>query len=80
MTSADFTEQDNPARPIVFGDAGCRRFISAIEERVRTAVTHPEGADSRPGKVDYGRAFLLQARRLARAVQDGTAYEPFIAR
>lgn len=80
LTSADFTEQDNPARPIVFGDAGCRRFISAIEERVRTAVTHPEGADSRPGKVDYGRAFLLQARRLARAVQDGTAYEPFIAR
>jgi CRISPR-associated protein Cas1 len=65
---------------VLLSDEGKRRFVAAFEERMRTAVTHPDGADGRPGKVDYLRCLTLQARRLARAVQGGADYEPLVAR
>ncbi|MFO7170783.1 MAG: CRISPR-associated endonuclease Cas1 [Chloroflexota bacterium] len=80
LTVADFAEGADPARPVVLSDEGKRRFIAAFEERMRTEATHPDGADGRPGKVTYLRCLELQARRLARAVQRGEAYEPFAAR
>jgi len=76
----DFTPSDNAEQPVVFGDAGKRRFLAAFEERMRTEVTHPDGADGRPGKVTYLRCLELQARMLARAVQSGIPYVAFTAR
>ena len=76
----DFTETPDGAYPVLLSDEGKRRFVAAFEERMRTAVTHPDGADGRPGKVDYLRCLTLQARRLARAVQGGADYEPLVAR
>lgn len=67
-------------RPIVLGDAGKRRFLEAFEERMRTEATHPEGADSGPGRVSYLRCLALQARRMARAVRESGDYVPFVAR
>lgn len=73
-------ETSDGAYPVLLSDEGKRRFVAAFEERMRTAVTHPDGADGRPGKVDYLRCLTLQARRLARAVQGGAEYEPLVAR
>lgn len=73
-------ETPDGAYPVLLSDEGKRRFVAAFEERMRTAVTHPDGADGRPGKVDYLRCLTLQARRLARAVQGGAEYEPLVAR
>jgi CRISP-associated protein Cas1 len=56
---------------------GVRRFVAAFEERMRTEAIHPEGADSRPGRVSYLRCLELQARRLARSLRDNVPYEPF---
>lgn len=68
-------------RPIIITDEGKRAFLTAFEERMRTEATHPEGADSGPGKVPYTRCIALQARRLARVVRQRTDdYEPFAVR
>ncbi len=80
VTPADFTPSDDAAYPIILGDDGKRRFIAAFEERMRTEVTHPDGADGRPGKVTYWRCLELQARRLARAVQSDSLYQPWTTR
>ena len=76
----DFRPGGEGERAIVFSPEGQRRFISAFEERMRTEATHPEGADSGPGKTSYLRCLELQARRLARAILSGGNYEPFVAR
>ena len=76
----DFTPGEDDEHPIVLGDAGKRRFLAAFEERMRTVVTHPDGADGRPGQVTYLRCLELQARALARAVQSDQPYVPFTAR
>lgn len=80
LTLADFTSSNDSQHPIVLSDDGKRRFIAAFEERMRTEVTHPDGADGRPGKVTYWRCLELQARRLARAVQSDGAYQPWTTR
>jgi len=80
LSPDDFELRDDPARPVVLCDAGRRRFLAAFEERMRSSITHPEGADSGPGQVDYRRCIALQARRMARAVQGGAAYESFAIR
>lgn len=68
-------------RPVIINDEGKRIFLTAFEERMRTEATHPEGADSGPGKVTYTRCIALQARRLARVIRgDIERYEPFTAR
>ena len=77
---ADFSANDDPDRPVLLSDEGKRNFVRAFEERMRLEVLHPEGADSGPGRVSYRRCIELQARRLARAVQRGAAYEPLITR
>lgn len=69
------------ARPVIITDEGKRAFLTAFEERMRTEATHPEGADSGPGKVTYQRCIALQARRLARVIRgQQERYEPFTAR
>ena len=80
VTSADFSEGKPGDYPVLFSDAGKKRFIAAFEERMRSSVQHPEGADSRPGQVSYLRCMELQARRLARHVQGGAMYQPFETR
>lgn len=77
---ADFAPTDDASHPLLLSDDGKRRFVAAFEERMRTEVTHPDGADGRPGKVTYWRCLELQARRLARAVQTGELYQPWTAR
>ncbi len=68
-------------RPVIITDEGKRAFLTAFEERMRTEATHPEGADSGPGKVPYSRCIILQARRLARVIRgQHDAYEPFAVR
>ncbi|RRR78335.1 MAG: CRISPR-associated endonuclease Cas1 [Candidatus Viridilinea halotolerans] len=80
VTTSDFSPGD-AARPVIFGDEGKRRFLSAFEERMRTVATHPLGSDSGPGKVSYLRCIELQARRLARAIREKEQpYEAFTAR
>ena len=76
----DFATSDDPERPIVLEADAKRRFVAAFEERLRLEVTHPEGAGDRPGKVSYLRCLELQARRLARAVQQNTTYQPWSIR
>lgn len=76
----DFAPGEGAERPVAFSDAGKRRFLAAFEERMRTEVTHPDGADGRPGKVTYLRCLELQARLIARAVQAGQPYRAFTAR
>jgi CRISPR-associated protein Cas1 len=68
-------------RPVIITDEGKRAFLTAFEERIHTEATHPEGADSGPGKVPYSRCIILQARRLARVIRGQQEhYEPFTAR
>lgn len=80
ITRDDFVTTSDAAHPIVLTDDGKRRFIAAFEERMRTLVIHPEGADSGPGKTTYLRCLELQARRLARSIRGGAAYQPFTSR
>ena len=80
VTAEDFRIGAAGERPVEFSAEGQRRYIAAFEERMRTEATHPEGADSGPGKVSYLRCLELQARRLVRAIRDGGQYEPFNAR
>lgn len=80
ITLEDFQPSEDPDHPIVLLDAGKRRFVAAFEERMRTMLTHPEGADSGPGKVSYMRCLDLQARRMARCVREGGSYVPFTSR
>lgn len=81
LTPEDFTPGTDEARPIIFGEAGKRRFLEAFEERMRTEATHPEGADSGPGRVSYLRCLDLQARRMARVIHGQIdVYTPFTAR
>ncbi|WP_298483121.1 CRISPR-associated endonuclease Cas1 [uncultured Chloroflexus sp.] len=71
----------NAERPVIISDDGKRAFLAAFEERMRTEATHPEGADSGPGKVPYTRCIALQARRLARVIRgQHDTYEPFAVR
>ncbi|WP_029214728.1 CRISPR-associated endonuclease Cas1 [Kallotenue papyrolyticum] len=77
LTPALFSRSDDAERPVVLEDAGKRRFIEAFEARLRREVLHPEGSDSAPGQVSYRRCIELQARRLARAIQQGSVYQPF---
>lgn len=80
VTPADFSEGGAGEYPVLFADAGKKRFIAAFEERLRSTVLHPEGADSRPGQASYLRCLELQARRLARTVQGGAGYAAFTTR
>jgi CRISPR-associated protein Cas1 len=80
LTPGDFREGSGN-RPIVLEEEGKRRFLAAFAERMRTEATHPEGADSGPGRVSYLRCLDLQARRFARAVRGQCAsYTPFMVR
>ncbi|GAB4180061.1 MAG: CRISPR-associated endonuclease Cas1 [Roseiflexaceae bacterium] len=79
ITHEDFQESDDGPGMLLKDDAR-RRFVSFFDERLRTEVTHPDGADGRPGKVTYLRCIQLQARQIARAIQRNTDYEPFAAR
>ena len=76
----DLAAGESATLPVVLSDGGKRRFLEAFEERMRTEVTHPDGADGRPGKVTYLRCLELQARSIARAVQSDQLYHPFTAR
>ncbi len=80
ITRDDFQASHDSPYPILLSDEGKRRFVTAFEERMRTEATHPEGASGAPGKVPYLRCLELQARRLARAVQQDERYVPFATR
>lgn len=77
VTPDDFTPGDTPARPIVLGDAGKRRFLQAFEDRVMTTIQHPISGET----LTYRRVFELQTRLLARGIRDQTPdYLPFRVR
>lgn len=80
LTANDFSPSDDPKHPILLSNEGKKRFVAAFEERMRTEVTHPDGADGRPSKVSYWRCIELQARLLARAIQTGTSYQAWTTR
>jgi CRISPR-associated protein Cas1 len=75
--SAEEFAPDAESGGLRLSDAAVRRFVAAFEDRMRTEALHPEGADSRPGRVSYLRCIELQARRLARSVRDDAPYEAF---
>ncbi len=80
LSASDFSPSDDPKHPILLSSEGKKRFVTAFEERMRTEVTHPDGADGRPGKVSYWRCIELQARQLARAIQTGNGYQAWTTR
>ena len=76
ITSQQFTEQDDPQRPILLDDAGRRRFMQEWEARMALGFTHPLTKE----KTTYRRCFDLQVREMARAIQRGEVYRPFVVR
>lgn len=80
ISADDFSFTEDTDRPVVLSDAGKRAFVRALEERMQALVLHPEGSDSGPGQVPYRRCIGLQARQMARAIQRGIAYQPFVLR
>lgn len=68
---------DRRGKDIVLTNEGRRTFISAIERRLRSTITHPTFGYA----VTYRRALHIQARLLARTIQsDVPAYPPFTTR
>jgi CRISPR-associated protein Cas1 len=64
-------------RAIVLTDEGRKIFLSAIERRLRSTITHPTFGY----QVTYRRALNVQARLLARTLQgDIPSYQPFTTR
>ncbi|MCS7259671.1 MAG: CRISPR-associated endonuclease Cas1 [Anaerolineae bacterium] len=72
----NFSRQDDPARPVLLDEAGRNVFIREFEARLATTFTHPLANE----RVTYRRCFELQAREMARAMQSGTSYRPFMVR
>lgn len=72
----DFTTSDDPARPVVLGDEGKRRYIRELEHRLTQAFKHPGTGE----QVTYRRLFLLEAYALARVLTDedeNAMFQPF---
>lgn len=68
---------DRRGKAVVLTQDGRRRFIAAIERRLRSTITHPTFGY----EVTYRRALNVQARLLARAIQgDIPVYPPFTTR
>lgn len=68
---------DRRGRAVVLTTDGRRLFISALERRLRSTITHPTFGYS----VTYRRAINVQARLLARTIQgDAAAYPAFVTR
>jgi len=57
-------------------DAGRKRLLQEFEARLQTEFKHPIGDE----RVTYRRCFELQAREMARCVQSGDEYRPFLVR
>jgi CRISPR-associated protein Cas1 len=76
ITVQNFSEQDDPQRPILLDDAGRKRFLREWEARLALEFTHP----LRQERTTYRRAFELQAREMARAIKEGDTYRPFTVR
>jgi len=73
---ANFSRQDDPQRPVLLDDEGRRRFLAEWEARLAVEFTHP----LRGEKTNYRRCFELQAREMARALQEGDVYRPLTVR
>lgn len=74
LKSRDF---ERHGRAIVLTSEGRKKFIMAIERRLRSTITHPLFGY----EVTYRRALHVQARLLARAIQgDIPAYRPLTTR
>lgn len=72
----DFTTSDDPARPVVLGDEGKRRYIRELEHRLTQPFKHPATGE----QVTYRRLFLLEAYALARVLTDedtNAMFQPF---
>jgi len=73
---ANFSTQPNPERPVLLDDDGRNRFIREFEARLAVTFSHPASQE----KATYRRCFDLQAREMARAMQAGNQYRPFVVR
>lgn len=76
ITPENFTEQDDPERPVLLDDAGRKRFLQEWEARLSLEFTHPLTQE----RTTYRRCFELQVREMARALQSGEIYRPFRVR
>ena len=72
----DFSEGEDPARPVVFSPEGIKRFVGEYEARMATEINHPLTGE----QVTYRRCIELQVRALAAAVRTGGAYRAFTVR
>ena len=59
--------------PVLLTDEGRTTFIRELEARFKLEFTHPVSKE----RVTYRRCFELQARMMARCIQNGRIYEPF---
>lgn len=62
--------------PVLLSDGGRERFIRAFEGRMNLSFRHPVTGE----RTTYRRAFEIEVRLLARAVQTGGRFRPFKAR
>ena len=77
ITQANFSQTDDPERPVLLDEVGRRRLIREFEARLSTEVIHPVTQE----RLSYRRCFETQARLLARCLIEGRPdYRPMTVR
>ncbi len=76
ITPENFAKGDDPDRPVVLDEAGRKRLLQEFEARLQTEFKHPLSDE----RVTYRRCFELQVRDMARGIQSGAVYRPFLVR
>lgn len=77
VTGEDFQQPAEERGMVVITQEGIKKFVHHFEERVQSQVQHPATGH----QVTYRRCFELQARQLARAIQEPEPqYKPFLVK
>lgn len=73
ITEDNFEKGENEERPIILKDEGVKKLVKQYQNRINTKITYPLTEE----KVMYRRCFELQARLIAKAIQDDNVnYQP----
>lgn len=72
---SDIRVGEDPARPVLLGDRLRDTLVRQYGERLDTVVRYPATGE----RTNYRRILELQARALARALEDGVTYRAFTA-
>jgi len=75
LGAGDFRTTDDPARPVLLGDAALDLVLRRYGERLDTRVTYPATGE----RTTYRRVLELQAHAIARAFDEDRPYQAFAA-